>query len=480
MDYQTLMQGIEYSGSLPQGMATGAAQDSRKVTPGIVFVCIQGRGVDGHDYAAQALQKGAGLIVTQRPLGLEREVVVGDTRAAYAQICQNFFGRPAEKLSLIAVTGTNGKTTVANVIKQALEEMGLSCGFIGTLGNQIGNVMIPAKYTTPEAWDMAALLSRMAAAGCTHVVMEASSQALEQGRLGALHFDLGIFTNLSRDHLDYHGDMEGYFACKKTLFAHCDRALINWDDDYGRRLLSEKLCGTTYSFSTRDNQADFTAHGIKLAANGVRFGFLQEGMLFPLKFAMPGEYSVANALCATAACVILGKNAQEATEAMGRVKGVPGRCEVLYSGQFTVLRDFAHTGDGMEKLLSSLRPFVEGRMIVLFGCAGERDASKRPAMGQAAASYGDVIYITADNPRSEPVQQTIQDALQPIVDSQKTYVTEPNRRFAINQALEKLQAGDLLVLCGKGHEDYQALDGWTEYLDESQIVGDWLVERGIV
>ncbi|MDL2293977.1 UDP-N-acetylmuramoyl-L-alanyl-D-glutamate--2,6-diaminopimelate ligase [Ruminococcaceae bacterium OttesenSCG-928-D13] len=486
MEYKDLLAGIEYTGAAPAGRPTRVVQDSRKVVPGTVFVCIAGRGFDGHDFAENALAAGAGMVVSQRPLGLPGEVTVADTRAAYAEMSQNFFGRPAEKLSLVAVTGTNGKTTVSSVLKQVLEGMGHKCGLIGTVASEIGDVEIPAKFTTPEAWDLAALMSRMVNAGCTHCVMEASSQALAQGRLHGLRFALGIFTNLSLDHLDYHETMEAYFEAKRGLFFRCGAMLCNLDDEYGRRLLGDAALGgpggavkTVRSFSVASDAADFTARGTDLRANGVRFGFLGEGFLERVTFPIPGDYSVANALCAGAAAVMLGGPPGRVAEALSASRGVRGRCEVLHSENYTVIRDFAHTGEAMDKLLGSLRPFVQNRMVVLFGCAGEREPTKRLDMGAAAARYGDLVYLAADNPRREDILKTMTDAEPPLAASGKPYVMEPDREIATRMALDALQTGDMLVLCSKGHEDYQAMDGYTLYFDERQILLEWQASKGV-
>lgn len=477
MTFEQLFAGIKYKGNLPQGDVSLVTQDSRKVVLGAVFVCVVGRTSDGHAFASKALESGAKVIVSETATGFVGEVVVEDARLAYALLCRNFFANPAEKLKLIAVTGTNGKTTVSSVLKQTLQELGHPCGLIGTIQCEIGDMVIPAKFTTPEAWDLNALFSRMVAAGCTHVVMEASSQALEQGRLLGLQFALAIFTNLSQDHLDYHGSMEAYFEAKTRLFAQCDAMLVNYDDEWGRQLLSISNCPHKCTYSTQDTAADFMARNSKLEAGGVRFGFLGENFLERVTFPMPGDYSIYNALAAGGAAVLLGHECAEVSAALARCKGVKGRCEVLYSKEFTIIRDFAHTGDAMEKLLKALRPFAENRMIVLFGCAGDRDAAKRPAMGQAAACYGDEIFITADNPRTESIDKTMEDAMGPIRESGKSFVKETIRENAIEMALDTLVKGDMLVLCSKGHEDYQVMNGYTQYLDEAEIVSQWLQKR---
>ncbi|MDL2219358.1 UDP-N-acetylmuramoyl-L-alanyl-D-glutamate--2,6-diaminopimelate ligase [Ruminococcaceae bacterium OttesenSCG-928-O06] len=486
MEYSRLLQDVPYTGTPPHGVAAGLAQDSRKVVPGGVFVCIEGRGHDGHAFAEDALAAGAAMVVSQRPLGLAGEVLIKDTRAAYAQMSQNFFGRPAEKLRLVAVTGTNGKTTVATVLKHTLENLGVQCGLIGSAQNEIGAEVVPAKFTTPEAFDLAALMARMVGAGCTHLVMEASSQALAQGRLATLRFALSIFTNLTVDHLDYHGTMEEYFAAKRLLFLQSEEMLANLDDEYGRRLLGDKeLCGPggvlrrACSFSALADAADFTARNIDLQAAGVRFAFLSEGHLHRVAFPIPGEYSVANALAAGGAAVMLGHEPAAVAKALTQSGGVKGRSQVLYSGRFTVIRDFAHTADGMDKLLSALRPYAPKRLVVLFGCAGDREETKRPAMAEAALRWGDEIFLTSDNPRTEAPAHTMAAAREVLEAGGKPFAAIEDRAEAVHAALQSLQEGDVLALCGKGHEDYQVMNGYTLYLDEKSLVEEWIHNMGV-
>ncbi|MDO5601234.1 MAG: UDP-N-acetylmuramoyl-L-alanyl-D-glutamate--2,6-diaminopimelate ligase [Oscillospiraceae bacterium] len=477
MTLQQLFQDVKYSGTLPQAEAAAVTQDSRRVKPGSVFVCTVGRRSDGHEYAAKALEAGAVCVVTQRPLGLEREVQVEDGRKALALLSQNFFGRPAEKLKLIAVTGTNGKTTVTTVIKQVLEAAGRRCGLIGTIHTEIDGMELPAKYTTPEAWDLAALMARMAEAGCEYAVMEASSQALDQLRLYGLRFVCGAFTNLTQDHLDYHGTMEAYFMAKASLFDQCDAMVVNYDDEYGRRLAGMYPEKPKLTFSDRDDMADYTAHNIQYAADGVKFAMVAKGSIHRVAFPMPGEYSVSNAMCAAVTAVTAGVDAALAARALASSRGVRGRSEVLYSGDFTILCDYAHTGDGVEKILSSVRPFVKGRLIALFGCAGERDAKKRPQMAEAVIKHADIAVLTSDNPRGEDPEAIIRDVEPPLRACGMEYYTAVDRRRALELALGLLEKNDVLVLCGKGHEDYQVIDGVTLYLDEHRIVADWLREK---
>lgn len=480
MDLKELFKGVDYQGTLPQAQVSLVTQDSRKVAPGAVFVCTRGKSFDGHTYAKQALEAGACCVVTERPLGLPGEVQVENGRKTYALLCQNFFGNPAQRLHLVAVTGTNGKTTVTTLIKQILEQAGYKAGLIGTIHTEIDTMEVPAKFTTPEAWDLAALMARMEKAGCTYVVMEASSQALDQMRLWGLHFDVGVFTNLTQDHLDYHGSFENYFAAKKSLFAQVKTMVVNLDDPYGARLLKEVTVPAAITFSAHDDAADYTARNVELSASGVRFEMVGKGFIQRVKFPMPGEYSVHNALAAGAAAIALGIEPHTAVKALTGTRGVRGRCEVLYHGDFTILCDFAHTGDAIEKVLSGLAPFAKGRLIALFGCAGERDAKKRPLMGDAVVKYADFAILTSDNPRRENPYDIIKDVEPVLKASGKPYLVEVERREALKKAFSMLRPGDVLVLCGKGHEDYQAIDGVTIYLDEHRIVRDWLTQQHLL
>lgn len=477
MQFTTLFENIAFTGVLPVGEAALVTQDSRRVAENAVFVCTRGLTSDGHDFAANALAAGAKVIVTDHALGIQGEVVVQNTRKAYAELCQRFFDYPSRKLRLVAVTGTNGKTTVTTLIKEIVEKTGHKAGLIGTIHTEIDQLEIPAKYTTPEPWDLAALMARMVSAGCTFAVLEASSQALDQLRLWGLYFEVVVFTNLTQDHLDYHKTFENYYLAKKSLFAQAGTMVVNIDDAYGRRLVSELPHMPTITYSTSDNTADYTARDIRLSAAGVQFVMVGTGFIERMSFPMPGEYSVHNALSAAAAAVALGFSADAVSAALTASVGVRGRCEVLYHGAYTVLCDYAHTGDAIEKVLSGIAPFAENRLLVLFGCAGERDAKKRPLMADAVMRYADFIILTSDNPRKENPYDIIGE-ITPLLDAGgKPYLAEVERRAALRKALEMLSDGDVLMLLGKGHEDYQVIDGVTLYLDEHRIVADWLKEN---
>ncbi len=479
MDLQLLFKGIKYEGQLPKANVCLITQDSRKVHDGAIFVCAKGKSTDGHNYAKKAQENGAICIVSERKLGLKNEICVENGRKAYALLCDNYFENVANKLKIIAVTGTNGKSTITSLIKQILTQNGHKVGLIGTINTEIDTMQVPAKFTTPEAWDLHALFSRMYFAGCTYVVMEASSQALHQMRLYGVNFEIAVFTNLTQDHLDYHENMENYYNAKKMLFLQTNTMVVNSDDDYAKRLIEEfKGEKEIISVSIKDNSADFNAFNPEFSAAGVKFEMVANGEIARVHFPMPGDFSVSNALMAAAVAAKIGINLKDIAKALQNSFGVRGRAEVLYSGDFTVICDFAHTADAIEKVLFGLAPFVKGRLIVLFGCAGQRDAKKRPLMANAVMKYADFAVLTSDNPRKENPYDILEDVEPTLNESKKPYIIEVERRTALQKALNLLKKDDVLVLCGKGHEDYQVIDGVTVYLDEHKIVADWLLANG--
>jgi len=445
-------------------------RDSRQVSEGAVFFCIKGQKFDGHDHAEKALEAGAAAVVVQRDLGLKRQIITEDMHRAYSTACANFFGNPADKLKLIGVTGTNGKTTVTYLVKQILTSAGVKTGLIGTIQNEIGDTVIPAKHTTPDPFQLHAMLARMHEAGCEYVVMEVSSHALDQKRAEGLRFISAAFTNLTQDHLDYHGTMEAYYQAKKKLFSMCDTAVINVDDKYGQRLNGEAECKTlTYACETSD--ADYSAHNIKFTEKGSSFAFLAGSTLKRVNFAQPGLFSVSNAMAAGVLCLAAGIDLEAVIEGLNRCTGVSGRFEILPANtDYTIIRDYAHSPDGLEKVLGTIRSFAAGRIVTLFGCAGNRDRTKRPMMAEAVARLSDFCIITSDNPRDEDPEQIIKDALPGIKQHRTPYKAIVDRYEAIRWALENTQPGDVLVLAGKGHEDYQVLDYGTIYFDEREIV----------
>ncbi|MCR5016536.1 MAG: UDP-N-acetylmuramoyl-L-alanyl-D-glutamate--2,6-diaminopimelate ligase [Ruminococcus sp.] len=454
---------------------TSITDDTRKVADGSLFVCIKGAKFDGHDAARDMLEKGAAAVVCERDLGLgDRQILVGDTREMWGNICAAWFGHPERKMTLLGVTGTNGKTTTTSVIKHILMSAGYKTGLIGTIQNEIGDEVLHTENTTPLTYEFMEVLAKMADAGCKYVVMEVSSFGLCQKRIGPSHFRTAVFTNLTQDHLDYHKDMEDYYQAKKLLFGICDAAIINTDDEYGRRLYSEVSCERK-SFSVRGN-ADIYADGIKIKSTGSSFWYCCGDKSHLVKTRIPGLFNVSNLTAAIAVCLREGIPAETVISAIENYNGVKGRCEVIPTGRdFTVICDYAHTPDAIENILRSVKEYTEGRLICLFGCGGNRDAAKRPKMAKAAALYADRLVVTSDNPRNEDPEAIIKDILVGLEGTDVPYDVVVDRREAIYHALKIAQKGDIIVLAGKGHEDYQILAGMEHiHFDEREVVADGL------
>jgi len=476
MTLRELLQDVEVNTPIPECIVSALTGDSRQVEPGSVFFCIAGARTDGHDHAAKALEQGASAVICERDLGLERQVIVKDTRAALGLSASNFFGRPTEKLKLIGITGTNGKTTTTYLVKHILESAGKTVGLIGTIRNEIADITLPAKYTTPDPVGLHAMFARMREAGCEYVVMEASSHALDQQRLAGVQFAAAAFTNLTQDHLDYHGTMEAYFEAKRKLFDICDVAIVNADDEYGRQLITRLAC-PHISFSHESAKADITAHDIKISAGGSRFVIMHCGKLHKVDLSMPGYFSVANALAAVGCCLATGIEMHAIAKGLTECPGVPGRIEILPTNTpYTVIRDYAHSPDGLQKILETLREFATGRVICLFGAAGNRDRTKRPLMGEMASRLADFVILTCDNPRDEDTVRIIEDVLPGIKKHKTPYKAIPDRFEAIKWGLENARPGDIFLLAGKGHEDYQVLNYGTINFDEKVIVAQLLEE----
>ncbi len=456
---------------------SGITCDSRKVGKGFAFVCIKGAAADGHAFAQAALDNGAAVIVAERDLGLAEQIVVSDTHKAYAEMCAAWFGRPADSLRLIGVTGTNGKTTVSYLCKAILERSGYKVGLIGTIQNMIGDETLPAKNTTPSAYELHSLFSLMKSAGCQFVVMEVSSHALDQQRVGGLHFETALFTNLTQDHLDYHITMENYKSAKRKLFEMCDTAVINYDDPHGADMVAGLPC-KVITYSAQSDEATYTAKGITYRPDGVDFQFVGFDVISRVRLKTAGRFSVYNALCAGACAVSLGIPIHTVTEALSEVSGVKGRAEVVPTGRdFTVIIDYAHTPDGLENILKTFKDVPKNRLIALFGCGGDRDRTKRPKMGKIAAQLADYCIVTSDNPRSENPSLIIQDILAGMEDEKTPYTVVENRVEAIKYAVANARTGDIIVLAGKGHETYQILGTGTIHLDEREVVAAALRER---
>ena len=463
--------------ALPDREITGVTDDTRELKPGMLFVCIGGAHFDGHDKAAEMLEKGAAAVVCERDLGLgDRQILAENTRKAFGDLCAAWYGHPEREMQLIGVTGTNGKTTTATLLKEMLKRAGKKVGLIGTVQYEIGDEVLPSVNTTPLTDAFFALLRKMADAHCETVVMEVSSFGLEQYRIGPAHFAAAVFTNLTQDHLDIHGTMENYYQAKRMLFDRCDFAVVNGNDDYGKRLFGEISCRKcTYGIRTGEADVlDVYAENISLSTEGTTFSLTMHGKTQEIFMRMTGMFNVSNAVAAMTVGAELGIPDTVMTELLLEYTGVRGRCEVIPTAlDFTVICDYAHTPDALEKTLLSLRECTVGRLIAVFGCGGNRDAAKRPKMARAAANIADVLVITSDNPRDEDPLLIIQDILAGLEGTEIPYQTEPDRAEAIYLAMAQAKTGDVVVLAGKGHEDYQIIAGGVHlHMDERELVAD--------
>ena len=437
--------------NIPDREISSVTDNTKKVRKDCIFVCVKGGSFDGHDAAAEMLEKGAAVIVAERDLGLgNKQIITDNSRKFYGELCAAWFDHPEKKLKIIGVTGTNGKTTISNVIKNIFMKNGIKTGLIGTICNEIGDETVHTDNTTPMAFDYMCLLDKMVKAGCKYAVMEVSSFGLVQHRIGPTHFDMGIFTNLTQDHLDYHKTMENYYQAKKMMFDECDYALINTDDEYGRRIFSEISCKKErYGISS---EADYYADAIKIKSDGTSFWYCYNGKSQLVNMKMTGMFNVSNVTAAISVCLKAGLPIEDILKAVSEYNGVKGRCEIIPTGRdFTVICDYAHTPDAVENILKSVREYTEGRLICLFGCGGNRDAKKRPLMAKAAAKFADRLIITSDNPRDEIPEAIIDDILAGLKDSEIPFDVVVDRTKAIHHSLKIAEKGDIIVLAGKGH-----------------------------
>ncbi len=451
---------------------TGISYDTRTIAPGALFAALPGYKTDGHLYIEAALERGAAAILCERAPDREGPwLVAEDARAALALISANWFGRPADGLTCVAVTGTNGKTTTTYLLKSVLEgALGTKVGLIGTNQNMIGEEVLPAHRTTPESYELQELLRSMADAGCTHVVMEASSIALVQHRTHGIRFAAGIFTNLTRDHLDYHGTMEAYRDAKAMLFTQSALAVLTLADEAGRYYRDHCPC-PAFTYSERKDEADLVAKNVRLFPSHVEFEAVAKNAIGRIFLPIPGGFTIYNALGVIACALNLGLDLHAIATALRSAKGVKGRVEVVpVPAAYTVLIDYAHTPDALENILTTVRDITDRRVICLFGCGGDRDRTKRPIMGSIAASLADLSIVTSDNPRTEEPRSIIADILAGIGDQESKVLVEPDRRAAIRLALSEARTGDVVVLAGKGHETYQEIGAEQVHLDEREEV----------
>src|SRR5918994_5103271 len=440
----------------------GLAYDSRRVEPGTLFFCVPGQTSDGHAFAPLAVQAGASALVVERGLELDvpvTQAVVGDARAAMAHAAVRFFGDPTAELRVVGITGTNGKTTTAFLVRHLLEAAGVQTGLLGTVKRVVGGVEEEVERTTPEAIDLQATFKRMLDGGDRACAMEVSSHALTLRRSDGVRFAVAAFTNLTQDHLDFHVDMEDYFQAKRRLFVAegADRAVLNLDDPYGERLLAE-LDATTFS-AKGDPRADFRAVDATFDATGSRFRCVHPEGEVEVRTALPGQFNVSNALAGLAITAELGIGVDAAAGALATAERVPGRFEPVDEGQpFAVLVDYAHTPDSLSNVLRAAREVTEGRLIAVFGCGGDRDRDKRPLMGEIGARLSDLCVITSDNPRSEEPSAIIDEILEGVPADAEAEV-EVDRHAAIAAALDAARPGDTVVIAGKGHEQGQEFEG---------------------
>ena len=449
--------------------------DSRKITNGDIFVCLSGFEVDGHDYAKKAIEAGATVIICEKDLDFDNidesvtVIRVNEGRKTLATMSANFYGHPTKKLKLIGVTGTNGKTTSVYILKSILEKAGKKVGLVGTIANYRGSKKVKSEMTTPESLELQKLFSDMVEEGCEYCVMEASSHSLELNRVYGCNFEVGIFTNITRDHIDFHKTFDNYYNAKFKLFERSKTCVINVDDNYGYRIIND-LKGldknvTTYSIK---EESDLRAYDIKLEEQDIIFNVNN----VEYKFVLPGEYNIYNALGCIGAAKALGIDDESIKKGLLDVV-VPGRCERIgqkYNLPYEIVIDFAHTPDGLKNILETLRGFTKNRLIAVYGSGGDRDKVKRAELGRIGTEIADLVIITSDNPRTEDPLAILKEI---VFGTEKTnYIAIEDRVEAIKMAMNMAEPGDVIVLAGKGHETYQIMPEGKVHFDEREVVDD--------
>ncbi len=455
--------------------------DSRRTKENDLFVAVCGFESDGHKFIGAAREKGAAAVLCQKkPTEDIPYILVEDSRYALAIVSCNYFGNPASKMTMVGVTGTNGKTTTTMLLKHVVEDCtGKTVGLIGTNQNMIGDKTLETERTTPESYELQRIFYDMEKAGCAYVIMEVSSHALALDRVAGVHFDVAVFTNLTQDHLDFHENMENYAAAKALLFSRCDKAAINMDDEYGQQMFEAAGC-PVMTYSESDLNAVLLAKDIRLSPSDVRFLALAgRDDLERIQLGIPGRFSVYNALAVIAAALLLDISLADISASLKTARGVKGRVEVVPTpSDFTMLIDYAHTPDALENVLASMREVSAGRLVVLFGCGGDRDATKRPVMGNIGTSLSDFAIITSDNPRTEEPSAIIADIVAGVKVPKNRYTVIEDRREAIKYAIDNHLPGDVIILAGKGHETYQIVGREKHHMDEREIVAEYLAAQG--
>ncbi|MDO4535347.1 MAG: UDP-N-acetylmuramoyl-L-alanyl-D-glutamate--2,6-diaminopimelate ligase [Clostridium perfringens] len=485
MILKNILEGLDYSvlkGDLNRGI-NKICYDNRKIELNDVFVCIKGFKVDGHTFIDDAIKKGAKAIIVQDDVEIDSDITVikvKDTRKALAIVGSNFYDNPKDKLKIIGITGTNGKTTSAFIIKSILEKAGYKTGLIGTIANYIGDEKVDAVRTTPESLELHELFNEMVEKGVKYCVMEVSSHSLDLDRVYGVEFVSGIFTNLTRDHLDFHKTFENYYKAKAKLFDRSKYSIVNIDDSYGMKLIQDikdKNIDTIVKTFSIENKADFKAFNINGDSLGSRFKIDIEGNIYDMEINIPGLYNIHNVLGCIACAKALEISIDIIKEAVLDII-VPGRCEMVAKNRnlpYTIIVDYAHTPDGLENILNTIKGFVKGKIITVFGCGGDRDKVKRPQMGEIACKLSDIAVITSDNPRSEEPISIISDIKDGL--SYDNFIVEENRAKAIEKAIDMAKKDDVILIAGKGHETYQILKDKTIHFDEREVVIDILNKK---
>ncbi|HYL93129.1 MAG TPA: UDP-N-acetylmuramoyl-L-alanyl-D-glutamate--2,6-diaminopimelate ligase [Alphaproteobacteria bacterium] len=493
MNFSELLRGLSVPHSGGNHKIEGLDYDSRRIQPGWLFLAARGESTDGNRYIDAALAQGAVAVVTDSAAEPRRPgvgwAVVEHGRKALAVMSANFYGHPAEKLAVTGVTGTNGKTTTTFLIESILKSCGKNPTLIGTIEYHVAGNVLPAPHTTPESLELNQVFAQTIAAGGTDVVMEVSSHALEQGRVHGIPFEVAVFTNLTRDHLDYHRDMASYFAAKRMLFEGAGArppraAVINIEDEYGSALVDVTRRSSEQVISYGIDYGDFHAANLDLGPRGSEFDLISPAGSVHIQTALIGRINVYNILAAAAAASVRGCALPGIAKALLGFRQVPGRFERVDCGQpFTVVVDYAHTDDALRNLTAIARDFASrnnsrGRVITLFGCGGDRDRTKRPLMGEAAGRGSNFVVLTSDNPRSEDPQKIIQEALPGLQKTATQYAVEPDRKQAIALALKKAKAGDIVLIAGKGHEKVQVTREGVRPFDDVQVAREELQHMG--
>jgi UDP-N-acetylmuramoyl-L-alanyl-D-glutamate--2,6-diaminopimelate ligase len=467
---------------------SGITYDSRRVTPGMLFVAIAGQKTDGHDFIADAIERGATAVICERNGILfprTTKIRVADGREALARAAIAYYAHPSSKMKVVGVTGTNGKTTVSFIVKAILEAAGIKTGLIGTVQYEVADRVIPAHRTTPESLEAQQLMAQMLQGGCGACVMEVSSHALEQKRVFGIDFDVAIFTNLTGDHLDYHGSMENYYQAKKKLFASLGQgmkkgaAIINIDDAYGARLFDDATLEVMLTYGMQ-KPARVRATNIELSRDGARFLVEAPGRNFAVRSPLIGRHNIYNALAAIGAGLALDIPVVKLQAALNAMPPVPGRLEKIVMGQpFGVFVDYAHTDDALRNVLMTLREITTGRLLLTFGCGGDRDTTKRARMGRIAAELADDTLITSDNPRKEDAAKIAEDVRAGFCSARPTgCAIELDRRKAIEEIIGKATEGDTVLIAGKGHETYQEFEDTVVPFDDRVHTQEALQGRG--